>query len=233
MMDSLSVFFPAFNEEENIAETVKKAIAVLKKLQIKNWEVIVVNDGSSDQTAKVANELAHKEPRIRVITQSNGGYGHALKTGFSSAKYPWVVYTDSDGQFDFAEVEKFIDKTKEADLILGFRIKRNDPPLRLVFAKGWKFMIFLFFGMSVKDVDCGFKMARKKLIEQISPLESSRGGMINAELVLKARKSGFKISQVGVNHYPRLKGKPTGANLKVIINSFLDLFKLRLEMMGN
>lgn len=231
-MDNLSVFFPAFNEEENIVDTVEKAIKVLDSLKIKNWEILIIDDGSTDNTLGVSKNLVQKHKNVEVITQKNGGYGAALRTGFTRAQYGWIVYTDSDGQFDFSEVTKFIEKTNEYDLLMGYRIKRNDPVKRLILAKGWRFLIMFFFRIYLKDVDCGFKMARKKVIEKISPLESSRGGMINAEIAIRAKKADFRIGQVGVNHYPRLKGKPTGADPKVIINSFIDLFKLRVEMLG-
>ncbi|MBI3485331.1 glycosyltransferase family 2 protein [Candidatus Daviesbacteria bacterium] len=230
LVQNLSVFFPAFNEAENIAQTTEKAIKVLKNLRLKKWEILIIDDGSKDSTGKIADELAKKYPQIRVIHQPNGGYGAALRTGFYQSKYDWIVYTDSDGQFDFSEVNKFIDKTSEADLILGYRIKRNDPRIRLLLAKGWKFLIFLFFATWFQDVDCGFKMVSKKVLSTIPRLESSRGAMINPELALNAQKMGFKIVQVGVHHYPRLYGTPTGSSLKVIINSFLDLFKLWLKL---
>lgn len=226
IVDSLSVFFPAYNEEGNIVSTVKKAEEVLENLKIKNWEIIIVNDGSSDKTGEKAEILAKENKNIRLVNQPNGGYGMALRSGYYHAKYPHIVYTDSDGQFDFSEITKFIEKIDEVDLVIGYRIKRSDPFIRLVFAKGWAISLYVFFGFWLKDVDCGFKMINKKVLEKIPPLESTRGGMINAELVIKARNAGFKIAQVGVNHYPRLAGKPTGASLKVVIRSFLDLFKL-------
>lgn len=231
MVKSLSVFFPAYNEAENLPNTVSKAVEVLKKLKLENWEVLVINDGSRDNTGEVADGLAKKSNKIRVIHQQNGGYGMALRTGFYNAKYEWIVYTDSDGQFDFSEVTRFIDKTDQAQAIWGYRIKRNDPVFRLLFAKGWKLCLFIFFGLTLKDIDCGFKMIKRQVIDTIPPLESTRGGMINAELAIKARKYGFKIAQVGVNHYPRIAGKPTGANLGVIIQSFIDLLKLRIKML--
>lgn len=226
IVDSLSVFFPAFNEEANIVLTVEKAIEVLKNLRIENWEIIIINDGSRDKTGEKAENLAKNNNRIKVINQPNGGYGMALRSGYYHAKYPHIVYTDSDGQFDFSEVVKFIDKIDEVDLVIGYRIKRKDPFIRLIFAKGWAVALFLFFGLWLKDVDCGFKMINKKVLEKIPPLESERGGMINAELVIKARDAGFKIAQVGVNHYPRIAGKPTGASFQVVIKSFHDLIKL-------
>lgn len=231
MLKSLSLFFPSYNEAENLPTTVTKARDVLKKLGL-DYEILIINDGSKDNTKEVAENLAKTYENVRVINQSNGGYGMALRSGFSNSKYDTIVYTDADGQFDFSEVNKFIDKLDEADLILGFRIKRNDPFFRLLFAKGWAIALFIFFGLSLKDVDCGFKMVKRSLLDKIPPLESTRGGMINAELAIKAKKFGFGISQVGVNHYPRLAGKPTGAKLEVIIQSFIDLFKLWWKLKG-
>lgn len=224
-VQKLSVFFPAFNEEKNIVSTVEKAESVLKTLKLENYEILVIDDGSKDKTGEAAEDYAKKHDKVRVVHQKNGGYGAALQAGFYQSKYDWVAYTDADGQFDFSEVTKFLDKTGEADLLLGYRIKRRDPFIRLVIAKGWATLLFIFFGLKLKDIDCGFKMASRNLLDTLPHLESTRGGMINAELVIKAEKYGFKIIQLGVNHYPRLYGKPTGASLKVIINSFIDLIK--------
>lgn len=225
-MDSVSVFFPAYNEEGNIANTVEKAVKVLKTLPLKNYEVIVVDDGSKDKTGEIADSLAKKYDFVKVVHQKNGGYGCALRGGFDNAKYDWIVYTDADGQFNFSEVNKFVDKTDEADIVYGYRIKRRDPFIRTVTAKGWALSVWVFFGLWLKDVDCGFKMVSKDVLQKIPPLQSTRGGMINAELAIKAQKAGFKIGQVGVSHYPRVAGNPTGVAPRVIIQSYLDLLKL-------
>ena len=225
-IDSLSVFFPCINEEGNIENGVKKAREVLEKLKLK-YEIIIVDDGSTDKTGKIADFLARQNPNIRVIHHpQNLGYGEALKSGFYNARYDTIVYTDGDGQFDFAEVTKFLDKISDYDLIIGYRLKRQDPFFRILFKKGWKLSLWASFGLTLKDVDCGFKMVRKEVLEKIPHLESTRGAMINAELAISAKKSGFKIAEIGVNHYPRLFGRPTGSNLRVIIKSFMDLFKL-------
>ncbi len=225
-ISALSVFFPAYNEEANLERTVEKTIGVLKKIAAQ-WEVIIVNDGSSDKTLEVAQKLEKHYPNIRVVShKKNLGYGEALKSGFYNAKYDVIAYTDSDGQFDFSESSKFIEKLDTADLIVGYRIKRQDPFFRLLFAKGWALSLFTLFGLKLRDVDCGFKMIKRRVLEQIPHLESKRGGMINAELAIKAKKFGFSVVEVGVNHYPRLAGRPTGANIKVIIQSYIDLFKI-------
>lgn len=226
MIKSLSVFFPCFNEEGNIENTVKNAIKVLENLGLQ-YEITIVDDGSTDKTGQIADGLTKRNPKVKVIHhQKNLGYGEALKSGFYNAKYATIVYTDGDGQFDFSEVTKFLGQIEDNDLIIGYRIKRRDPFFRIVFKKGWKLSLLLFFGLTLKDVDCGFKMIKRKVLEKIPHLESTRGAMINAELAIKTKKYGFKVTQVGVNHYPRLSGKPTGANLNVIIKSFGDLLKL-------
>lgn len=225
-VDTLSVFFPIYNEERNILVAVEKAIKVLKTLDLKKYEIILVDDGSKDKSPEVIDNLAKKYDFIKAVHQPNGGYGCALRTGFANAKYDWIVYTDIDGQFDFGEVTKFLEQANRADIIYAYKIKRSDPFFRILAAAGWAFSLFLILGLRIKDVDTGFKMVNKKVLEVIPPLESTRGGMINAELVMKARKAGFKFAQVSVNHYRRLYGKPSGVTIRVIIQSYLDLFKL-------
>ncbi|MBI3290214.1 glycosyltransferase, partial [Candidatus Microgenomates bacterium] len=227
---SLSVFFPAYNEAENLTSTIESALKVLENLtskgNIKNWEIIIVNDGSTDGTGEIAEELSRKYKGVRVVHQKNGGYGSALKSGFYKAKYEVIVYNDSDGQFNFAQVDKFLEKLDEADVIIGYRTNRADHFIRKIFAKGWALSLFVFFGLRLKDVDCGFKMVKKSFINKIPKFQSTRGGMINAEIAIKAKEFGFRIVQVGVNHYPRVAGKSTGASIKVIVKSYLDLLNL-------
>lgn len=226
MIDSLSVFFPCINEEGNIKNTVSSAEAVLKKLKIK-YEIIIIDDGSIDQTGEIADKLSRVNPNIRVIHHpKNLGYGEALKSGFYNARYSTIVYTDGDRQFDFAEVGKFLEKIKDCDVVIGYRIRRQDSFIRKLFGRGWRLTLLIFFGLKLKDVDCGFKMVTKKVLEKIPHLESQRGAMINAELAIKAKKYGFTIGQAGVTHYPRLAGRPTGADFRVIVKSYLDLLRL-------
>ena len=225
-INELSVFFPAINEEGSIGETVKRATKVLEEIADK-WEIVVVDDGSKDRTGEIVRKLGAHNKRIKVVThQVNRGYGGALKTGFYGAKYEWIAYTDSDGQFDFGEVTKFLAIRDQADLIWGYRIKRNDSIYRLFLAKGWALCLFLSFGLRLRDVDCGFKVVKKEVLAKIPKLESERGGMINAELAIKAKESGYRIRQVGVTHYPRRAGQATGAQIRVIVRSFVDLFEL-------
>jgi glycosyltransferase involved in cell wall biosynthesis len=226
-IDALSVFFPAYNEEINLVGTVTKAVAVLNKVS-KLWEIIIVNDGSKDKTEEIAVRLAKANPRIRVINHSpNRGYGAALKSGFYSARYPWICFTDSDGQFDFSEITKFFKKQEEtgAELVIGYYLKRKVPFYRKANSFLWQIVVWLLFGLKVRDIDCGFKLISKQVIDTIPKLESERGAFISSEFLIKAKKSGFKIVELGVHHFPAKK-PGTGADLSVIIKSFVDLFKL-------
>ena len=228
MIKSLSVFFPVFNEEKNLEKTVLNAVAVLKKFKI-IWEILIIDDGSNDKSEQLANKLAQKYSEIKVFHQQNGGYGMAVRAGLTKAKCEWIVYTDADGQFDFSEIANFFSVCHRTDAIWGYRLKRQDPFYRLLFSYFWGISVRLLTGINLKDINCGFKMFKKSAIEKIGPLKSTRGAMINPELALKLKKSGFKILEVGVNHYPRLFGRPTGAGLKVIFQSYLELFQLWLK----
>lgn len=224
-ISELSVFFPTYNEERNIKKIVLSAMSVLMEIAEK-WEIIIVNDGSGDKTKEVAEQLIKTDKRIRVINHKvNKGYGSALKTGFKSAKYSWVAFTDSDGQFDFAEINKFIKHSNHADLILGYRIKRADSLLRQIYTFIWGLIPFILWGLSVRDYSCGFKLIKKKVFNEIQPLIGEEK-VTQIEMLVKAKRAGYRFEEVGVNHYPREFGKQTGANLKVVVKSIVDLFKL-------
>lgn len=223
-IDSLSVFFPAYNEEANIENTVNKAKSVLEKVA-NSWEIIIIDDGSSDKTPEIADSLA-KVSNIKVVhNKPNRGYGGALKVGFENAKSDWVAFTDSDGQFDFSEITKFLGYTGSFDLILGYRIKRADSFLRKVFTFGWNFLARVLMGLDVRDYSCGFKLIKKEVYEKVQPLIGEEK-VTQIEMLIKAKRLGFKFAEVGVNHYPRKGGKPTGAKMSVALKSILDLFKL-------
>jgi glycosyltransferase involved in cell wall biosynthesis len=220
----ISAFFPAHNEEANIGDLVKKTSKVLSEL-CEEYEIIVVNDGSKDKTKEVVENLMKEDNHIRLINHEiNKGYGAALKSGFYNAKYEWIFFTDGDGQFDVSEIKKLIDLSKDCDIATGYRIKRQDPIHRKINAFAWGTLVKLLFGFKVKDVDCAFKLVKKEIIDKVQ-LEAD-GAMISTELLAKANKLGYRIKEVGVNHYPRKAGKQTGAKLKVILRAFKELFKL-------
>lgn len=226
MIKNLSVFFPAYNEEGNIVNTISNALKVLKSLSLENYELIIVDDGSSDKTAEKVSQIASKEKEVVLISHpKNLGYGSALKTGFKNAKYEWVAFADSDGQFDFAEIKLLLDKTDQADLVLGYRLNRADPFMRKVFTFGWSLAARILLGLDTKDYSCGFKLIKKNVFDKVQPLEGEEK-VTQIEFLVKAKRLGFKFAEVGVHHYPRKFGVPTGAKLSVVIKSIFDLFKL-------
>jgi glycosyltransferase involved in cell wall biosynthesis len=226
VISALSVFFPAYNEEGNVKKTVQDAKKVLEKIAGR-WEIIVVNDGSKDNTLEVARKLARSDKRIRVVNHKvNRGYGGALKSGFKAAKYPWVVFTDIDGQFDFSEVTKLLKFKDEADLILGYRLKRADSFMRKVYTFVWSVILpRVLLGLRVRDYSCGFKLIKKEVYNSVQPLIGEEK-VTQIEMLTKAQRMGFKFAEVGVHHYPRKAGSQTGANIKVVVKSIADLIKL-------
>lgn len=225
----LSVFFPAYNEEENIRKTVTDAKRILLKVA-DVWEIIVVDDGSSDKTEEVVKKLSKKDERIRLIKhKKNRGYGGALKTGYEKSKYKLIAFTDSDGQFDFSEITKFLKLANDADLVLGYRLKRADSIIRKIYTRGWAMIPRVLFGMKVTDYSCGFKLIKSDVYQNIQPLVGEEK-VTQIEMLVKAKRQGFKFAEVGVHHYPRVAGTQTGANIKVVVRSVLDLLKLWMKL---
>jgi len=228
MVDQLSVFLPAYNEEKMLATTIQKVEEILKKIA-GDYEIIIINDGSKDKTGEIADQLAFRNKKIKVIHHHpNRGYGAALKSGMYAARFPWVVLIDADGQFDFTEITKFFKRQKEtdADIVAGYYLKRGVPVYRILGSKlAWELPVFIIFGLKMRDIDCGFKLIRKSVIDKIPHLESERGPFITTEFLVKAQKAGFKIVEIGVHHYPDLAGGSTGASLKVILSAYKDLFR--------
>lgn len=230
-LPELSIFFPFWNEEENIEEVVTKAIPIAKNVA-KKWEIIMVDDGSADKTLQIAQKLAKTDERLRVVShQPNRGYGAALTSGFANAKYNYVVFLDGDGQFDFSEVTHFIEKIDQADIVIGFRKKRRDKKLfkRLLLMNLLKLGDFVLFHFTFKDIDCGFKMFKKEAITRLMPLRSE-GAMITTEILAKAKRKKLRIQEVGVTHYPREKGHQSGANFPVIVRAILESFILWFDL---
>lgn len=232
IIDEISVFLPAYNEEGNIQKVSQDVISVLKNIASK-WELIIVDDGSTDKTGKIASRMAKNDKHIQVVSHHpNRGYGGALKSGYNKAKYPWVAFMDSDGQFDFAEITKFIQIQKEtgADLVCGIRSHRADSPLRQLFTLVWsKLLPRLIFNLRVTDYSCGFKFIKKQVYDQVQPLVGEEK-VTQIEMLIKAQRAGFKFAEVKVNHYPRQAGRQTGADLKVITKSIFDLIKLWTQL---
>ncbi len=202
----LSIVLPAYNEEPNVAAVVQQALDCLPRLA-DEYEVIVVDDGSSDGTSKAVEPLlAEHHPRVRVLRhERNQGYGAALRTGFSRASHDYVFYTDADRQFDIAELEYLLPLLREYDAVVGFRVYRYDSPTRLVASTVYNWIVRILFRVRVRDVDCSFKLFRREVIDKIT-IECN-DFFVDTELVAKARKWNFRIVEKGVRHYARVAGE--------------------------
>ena len=230
-LDGLSFFFPALNEEDHVAAIVDEALLVLPRFT-DDLEVTVVDDGSTDRTGAIADELAARDPRVRVIHHgTRRGYGGAVRTGLVAATKPWVFYTDGDRQFALEDLARLIALSEGVDAVVGYREKRADPRRRLFVAWVYNHLIRLLFGGSWRDVDCAFKLFRRDVFERV-PLDrvKSNGAFFSPELLITLRRTGVRVKQVGVRHFPRTAGEPKGAPPRVIARAIRDLIRLRVRL---
>ncbi len=228
-LPELSLFFPFWNEEKNIESVVLSAIPVLDSVASK-WEIIMIDDGSSDKTLVKAQELEKQNKNLKSVSHMpNRGYGAALKEGFLNSQFKYVAFADGDGQFDISEISKFIEKINEADMVIGFRKIRKDSPVRHVLMNMLKLWDFIFFRFYFQDIDCGFKMFKKGALEKLMPLRSE-GAMITTEILAKAKKKKLKIKEIEVSHYPRQFGEQSGANVPVVVRAVLESFILWFDI---
>jgi glycosyltransferase involved in cell wall biosynthesis len=219
---SLSVILPAHNEEKAIETSVHEVIETLSTWLL-DFEIIVVDDGSQDDTGAILDSMSATHPCLKVIHHPvNQGYGAALVSGFEAASRDLTFFMDSDGQFDIHDLARFLFLIEEYDAVLGYRIDRQDTWMRKVNAWGWKQLVGLVFGIHVRDVDCAFKLYPTSFFRE-NKLET-RGAMINTEILYKFIRAGNSYTQVGVRHLPRHGGKATGAKLSVILRAFRELF---------
>lgn len=225
---TLSVFFPAYYDEDNIGIVVTDAIRVLKHLGLEDYEVTIIEDGSPDSTAVVADELARRFEKVRVIHHPhNLGYGATLKDGFVSARHEWVFYTDGDNQFDIGELPQLIQQTVCADVIVGYRRQKQYSPFRKFTSWCYNLLIRFLFRIKIRDVNCAFKLMPRRLIDEITI--DSRHGFIDAEILLQARTLGYRIVQVGVTHRPRMSGVAAAARPWVILWTVYETLRFWLR----
>lgn len=221
---SISVFFPCYNEQDNVARTTERAIAVLEKLNA-DYEAIIVDDGSKDATGQIADKIAALNKRVRVVHHpTNLGYGAALQSGFRSAAKELVFYTDGDGQFDISEMPPLLPLIKQYDIVSCYRLNRQDNMIRKINAWCWTKLVCFLFRMKIRDIDCAFKLYKREIFDNIKM--TSTGALIDTEILARATRKGYSVTQRGVHHYPRTSGTQTGAKLGVIIRAFRELFRL-------
>src|SRR5438552_15835126 len=224
-MKSLSVVFPAFNEEANIRGVVEDAYRTVPKLA-PIFEIIVVNDGSKDRTGDICDRLVEELSNVRVVHHPrNRGYGAALKSGITLARYDLIFFTDADGQFDLTEVAALLEEADAYDILAGYRVRRQDPPHRLLFAWGWNILVRIVLGVRIRDIDCAFKAFNRYVFDTIQI--QSVGAMVNTEIFAQASRFGMTVKEVRVSHFPRRHGKPTGSKVAVIMKAFRELIKMR------
>jgi glycosyltransferase involved in cell wall biosynthesis len=221
---SISVFFPCYNEQDNVERVVSRAIEALVAMGA-DFEIIIVNDGSADKTGQAADSIAEADKRVRVVNHpQNRGYGAAVQSGIRNAKKELVFFTDGDGQFDIGEIQLLLPFIEQNDVVCGYRLDRKDPFMRKLNGWLWTKLVCMLFGMRIRDIDCAFKLFRREVFDGMKL--SSAGALISAEILARATRRGLRIAEVGVHHYPRTAGKQTGANPKVILRAFKELFKL-------
>ena len=229
-MSSLSVVLPAYNEEKNVEAAVRHVSEVAQTLD-REYEIILVNDGSSDRTGEIGRQLEEHVPHFRLVEHyPNRGYGGALKAGFDAATKDLIAFYPADAQFDFGEIERLLEAVEEqdADVVCGYRFNRQDNAVRKLNAFGWNMVVRLFFGYLCRDIDCGFKLFRREILERVNIM--SDGAMIDTELLAGAKAREYRIAEVPLTHLPREAGEATGANLAVIAKAFRDLVRFRRRL---
>jgi len=221
----LSVFFPAYNDSGTIASMVIRAVQTASALT-PDYEVIVVNDGSSDATPTIIDELARTYPHVRAVHHPrNRGYGGALQTGFRSATKDLIFYTDGDAQYDPSELAVLWERlSADADMVNGYKISRSDPLHRIVIGRIYHHIVKTLFGLTVRDVDCDFRLIRRTIFERINLEKNS--GVICLEMMKKITDAGFRIAEVPVHHYHRAFGKSQFFNFRRIAKTAVDVLRL-------
>jgi glycosyltransferase involved in cell wall biosynthesis len=228
----LSYFFPAHNEEANLGPLVEEALATLPGIA-ETWEIVVVDDGSRDATPQIADDLTAAHPGlVRAVHHPvNLGYGAALRSGLGAARYELVAFTDGDRQFRVADLGRLTARLQEADtpdVVAGYRIRRADPLVRTIYARAYRLANRIFFGLRIRDVDCACKLFRRSALEGLRV--ESGGAFFSAELLIKLQASGRHVVEVGVPHYPRTAGSPSGARPSVVFRAARDFWLLRLRL---
>jgi glycosyltransferase involved in cell wall biosynthesis len=229
-LPGLTVVLPCFNEAPNVARAITEATWAAA-WNADEHQIVVVDDGSTDGTAQIAADVALSVPHVRVIEHDrNRGYGAALVSGIRAARTPWVLLTDSDLQFDLDQLADFVPLTREADLVVGWRLDRQDPLHRRVNAAAWNLLVRHAFDLKVRDVDCAFKLIRREVVEGLTL--TSSGAMISTELLVRAQANGARVRELGVEHRPRVAGEQSGASPRVVLRAFQELRQLRHELSG-
>ena len=227
-MLSLSIVLPAHNEEATVESVVEEVYGVVQRLGM-DYEIVLVSDGSTDRTGEIARVLARRIPNFRLVEHyPSRHYGGALKAGFAVATKELIAFFPADKQFVFSEIDRFLERMDEADIVSGYRANRQDNFIRKLNGFGWNMVVWLLFGYLCRDIDCGFKLFRREVLEHVALVTD--WAPIDTELLAGAKARGYRIAEVEVTHLPRVVGKSTGADLEVIISAFRDLPRFRRRL---
>lgn len=221
-LTSLSIFFPSFNDAQILPSLVNSAYKAAKAIT-RDFEIIIVNDGSSDHTAEVVRSLQHHYRPIRLITHpTNLGYGAALISGFTAAKKEWVFYTDGDGQYDPSELLLLVKRaTTGLDVVNGYKRQRHDPWYRIAIGALYNWFVHVFYRPPIRDIDCDFRLIRRTLLRRIHL--TSQSGAICLELITKLHSVGARFAEIPVHHYPRRFGRSQFFSFSRIVKTIRDL----------
>lgn len=218
---TFSLCMPCFNEAEVLAEVLQGAVAVLPEF-VSEFEIIVVDDGSSDNTSTVVEQFAERYDCVRLVRHTvNRGYGAAVSSGLRAAHGELVCFTDGDGQFNLLDLPQLLVEAQASDVVIGYRHQRADNGVRRFNARSWKWLMRALIGLRVRDLDCAFKLFPRWVVGQLQL--TAGGACISAEILAQCFRGGVTVSEVPVNHFPRAAGKATGGNLKVVARAFREL----------
>jgi glycosyltransferase involved in cell wall biosynthesis len=228
-LEGISLVLPVHNEAINLPWMLRRAAEKLPELA-RQVEVVIVDDGSTDGSAALARaQAADLDLELRVVThRQKSGYGITVADGLRASRMPWVAFTDADGQFDIGDLARLAAVSDRADLIGGWRIERQDARMRSVVSGTFNVLLFVLYGLRVRDVDCALKLMRGEFLQSIE-LEN-RSALLNAELYLKARMGGWRVMQVPVPHYPRRAGRRSGARPRAIVRAMKELVLFRVRL---
>lgn len=223
-LTSLSIFFPCYNEAVNVGTMIEQAVKAAASYGV-DYEIVVVDDGSKDNSADIVRSWSAKNPHVRLARHvRNLGYGAALRTGFKNVSKDLVLLTDGDNQFQISDIEKLLAKIDSCDAVVGYRIDRRDKSYRCLNGFLWTQACRRLFGLKVRDVDCAFKLFRKKYLEGLE-LKSNHL-LIHAEILARLKKRGARVEEIGVAHYPRTAGTATATRLGSVLKSVRELLSL-------
>lgn len=224
-LSSLSIFFPAYNDERTVASLTSACIEVAKTLT-DDYEILIVDDHSPDKTGEVADEMARQFKEVRVIHHAkNRGVGQTMIDGFTEAKKDYVFYTDGDAQYDVRELSRLAEYTRDYDVMIGYRLKRAEGFKRIFTSRCFHLLTLLLFGLHFRDIDCSFKLVHRRFLSRVR--FHTKSALVDPELLIQAKRLKFPIKEIGVTHYPRQFGNSQCFRVKLILSMITDMLRLR------